>query len=96
MTKSFTALAALSAAIITLSACTPDRATNLPPGKYERTTSSTDDNATTTETDNSTNVTVDEYGNKHAVVKSKTTKDPKGLFNKKTTKSTTEVVEPAY
>ncbi len=84
---------AVFAAALTLSAChetTP--VTTLPPGKYEKTTSSTDANGTTVTRDRETNVTVDEYGNKRAVVESKTTKDPKGLFNK-TTSSTKEVVD---
>ena len=93
MTK-FSAVLAVSIATLALSAChTTSSATDLPPGKYEKTTSSTDANGTTTTRDNTTNVTVDQYGNKHAVVKSDTTRDPKGLFNKTTTSSTREEVQ---
>ncbi len=95
MTK-LSALLAVCVTTLALSAChtTPTRsATDLPPGKYEKSTTSTDANGTTTTRDNTTNVTVDQYGNKHAVVKSDTTKDPKGLFNKTTTSSTREEVK---
>jgi hypothetical protein len=77
-----------------LSACTQEQsALNKPPGKYERTVKSTDSTGTTTERQSSTDVSVDEEGNKKAVVKSKTTRDPKGLFNKTTTSESRQVIE---
>ena len=94
---SFTKLSVIAVftAAFALSACHETHkssAADLPPGKYEKSTTSTDANGTTITRDQETNVTVDEYGNKRAVVESKTTKDPKGLFNKTTT-SSKEVVE---
>ena len=94
MTKQFLALLAVSATALALSACSPERtALDAPPGNYEKTTSSTDANGTTTKTQNSTDVSVDKNGNKTAVIKSKTTKDPKGLMNKTTTNESEQVIE---
>jgi len=87
MTKSLLALSAIAATALTLSACAEQTTSTLPPGTYKNTTTSTDANGTTYKTKDSTDVSVDEYGNKKAVVKSKTTKDPKGLFNKSTSES---------
>lgn len=82
----------ISVSVLALAACqqTP---LDTPPGKYESTTSSTDVNGTTVTHKSSTAVSVDDYGNKTAVVKSKTTEDPKGLFNKKTTSESKEVIK---
>jgi len=66
---------------------------NNPPGKYEETVSSTNAQGTTTKQQSSTEVTVDAYGNKTAVVKSKTTQDPVGLFNTTTTDQSKQVIE---
>ncbi len=86
-------LIAASTLALGLGACTPEqRLLNNPPGQYEKTTSTTDSNGTNVDKKSSTNISVDEYGNKKAVVKTKTTKDPKGLFNK-TTNSSTQVIE---
>lgn len=83
----------LTGASVMIAACTEQHsATQLPPGKYERTTSATDAAGTTTERETTTDVTVDEYGHKRAVVKKKTTKDPRGLLNKRTSESR-EVIE---
>ena len=93
MTK-ISALLTICAAALALSACEDHRsATDLPPGRYEKSSSSTDSNGTTTTRDNTTNVSVDAYGNKHAVTTTTTTKDPKGLFNKTTTATTREEVD---
>lgn len=92
MKTQLTILLALSALTLSI-ACTPEqKVMNNPPGKYERSTSTTDSQGTTIDDQSSTKVSVDEYGNKKAVIKSKTTKDPKGLFNK-TTNSSTQVIE---
>ena len=94
MEKKLSTLVVLSTLAFGLGACVEEHsALNAPPGKYEKKTSSTDANGTTIEQRSSTDVRVDEYGNKKAVVKSKTTKDPKGLFNKTTTSQTNEVIE---
>ncbi len=88
MKKTTIALTMLSAGLITLSACTAEnQATNLPPGKYEKTTKSTDANGTDVTRKQTTDVTVDQYGRKTAVVSEKKTTDPKGLFNKNTSQS---------
>lgn len=70
-----------------LAACADDAAIHRAPGKYESTTSSTDQYGTTTKREDTTDVSVDSSGRKKAVVKSKTTRDPKGLLNKTTNES---------
>ncbi|MFY9288775.1 MAG: hypothetical protein WAO98_09780 [Alphaproteobacteria bacterium] len=82
-------LLAVTAGAFGLSACTSDNPATLPPGKYEKTQSSTNAYGTKTEKKIETDVQYDEYGNKKATVKSKTSRDPKGLFNKSTTESET-------
>ncbi len=61
---------------------------SLPPGQYSHTESSTNSAGTTTKQQTDTNVYYDQYGNKRAVQETETTKDPKGLMNKKTTTTT--------
>lgn len=84
MKNSIYSLLTLSAMVL-VAACTP--ADRMAPGSYEKTSSSTDANGTTVTNKTKTDVTVDEYGNKKAVVKKKTTTDPKGLMNKRTSES---------
>ena len=62
-------------------------------GGYERNSSYTDEQGTRTENRDSTEVTVDNHGKRHTSVKSKTTRDPKGLFNKKTTHESDEEID---
>lgn len=93
MNKATITLLALTA-VLGMTACTEEKhVRDLPPGKYESMKKTTDASGTTTVQKSSTEVDVDEDGNKKAVVKSKTTKDPKGLFNKKTTSETKKVIE---
>ena len=93
-TKLLTALT-ISAMSLGLNACMMDnqRTLNSEPGRYENTTSSTDANGTKTVNESSTEVGVDSNGHKKAVTKSKTTTDPKGLFNKTTKSQTKQVIE---
>lgn len=87
-------LALASVVVGGLGACTPERTViDKPPGTYQSTVRSTDAYGTTTERQTQTQVSQDAQGNKTAVVKSKTTQDPKGLFNKTTTSKTTAVIE---
>ncbi len=87
-------LLALSVLALGTSACTQeDRVMQSAPGTYEKTVTSTDGNGTTVQRKSSTEVEVDEYGNKKATIKSKTTNDPKGLFNKTTTSKTEQEIE---
>ncbi len=96
MSKQLILLSTVLAATLAVSACSSEqRAADLPPGKYQKTTRSTDAYGTTTERRDVTNVTVDEYGDKDATVESETTKDPKGLFNKKTVRKTKTNVHTA-
>lgn len=75
-----------------LAACTTS-STDLPPGEYEKSTTKTDASGTTYKTKTTTDVEYDENGRKKATVESKTSKDPKGLFNKSTSTSKTTVKE---
>ncbi len=87
MKKSLACLT-LSLAALSVSACTMTRsATDLPPGRYESSTKSVDNSGTATKKEATTNVYYDADGNKKATVDTKTTKDPKGLFNKSTSES---------
>lgn len=79
--KTLTILAA-SVALIGVTACTNNSPADLPPGKYEKTTKSTNADGTTTTRRTTTEVDQDRYGNKSATRETETTSDPKGLFNK--------------
>ncbi len=98
MEKKLSTIVSISILALCLSSCSylkeqMDLNNAPPPGKYEKTVSSTDTKGTTTERKSSTEVGVDKDGNKKTVVKSKTTKDPKGLFNKTTTSQSKQETE---
>jgi hypothetical protein len=76
-----------TAALLTVAACSSSP-TTLPPGQYSKTHKSTNAAGTTTEQNTETNVYVDEHGNKRAVQKTETSRDPEGLFNKSTSSKT--------
>lgn len=82
--KKFVTLGLVAITGLSLSACM-NRAHDLPPGEYHKTTKSTDSKGTNYKTDTTTNVEVDRYGNKRATTETTTTKDPEGLMNKSTT-----------
>jgi hypothetical protein len=82
--KKFLTLGLVALTGLSLSACM-NRGTDLPPGEYKKTTKSTDSSGTNYERNTTTNVEVDQYGNKRATTETETTKDPKGLMNKSTT-----------
>ena len=85
MNKKIITLVASSALILGLAACGP---TTKAPGTYETENTSVNSAGTKTTKKNYTDVSVDRNGNKKVVSKTKTTKDPKGLFNKTTTSKT--------
>ena len=94
MNTKLTILAALSVLTLGLAACTPEqRLSGKHPGRYDSTETSTDAKGTTTEQQSSSEVTVDENGNKKEVIKTKTTRDPRGLWNKTTTSKTSQTIE---
>lgn len=92
MKKIIFASVALSVVLAT-SACTENSKspTNLPPGSYKSSSSSTDASGTDVKTTKTTEVGYDANGNKTAVVKTEKTTDPKGLMNKKKTKTKTVI-----
>jgi hypothetical protein len=87
MHKTFKILAT-TAVLLSVAGCDTGSALNLAPGKYEKSTSTVTPNGTAVTQDNQTTVGYDSYGNKKAVVQTKTTQDPPGLFNKTTTGTT--------
>lgn len=62
------------------------------PGKYERSSTSTDAYGTTRETKTKTEVDVDARGNRRVTKETTKSTDPKGLMNKRTT-TTKEVID---
>ena len=97
MSNTLKTICAVCGSVLLLSACGPQNdVANMKPGKYESTTRSTDKHGTSYEKDNTTEVTVDRYGNKKAVVETETTTDPKGLFNKRTNTSRKVYQSPSY
>jgi hypothetical protein len=87
-------LALGSALALSLGGCAQEQnALDKPSGTYEKTVTSTDASGTTTQKQSSTVVSEDSDGNKKAVIKSKTTQDPKGLLNKTTTSQSKQVIE---
>lgn len=85
-------LALLPLTVLAVSACTHKEANTLPaPGKYEKTTKTTNSDGTDTSVTKRANVTEDRYGNRSATVETETTRDPEGLFNKSKSTSRTTV-----
>lgn len=79
-------LVILSAALVAglaLSACADQQAASRGPGTYESKSMSVDSYGTRYDRDNKTVIKVDEDGNRYEEVTSESSKDPKGLFNKK-------------
>jgi hypothetical protein len=77
----------LVAVTLSAAACTSQPNT-LPPGEYSKTREMTNSQGTQTKVKTDTSVYYDQYGNKRAVQEQEVTKDPKGLMNKSTTKTT--------
>lgn len=88
MNTNIPTIIAVSALALALGACTPEqRIHHKGPGSYESTETNTDAKGTTTVKTSTTEVTVDEDGNRREVITSKTSRDPEGLGNKTSTKS---------
>lgn len=82
------ALIAMTTAALGLAACSSTmNPAYKAPGKYETSTKTKTSSGTTYKTYKTTDVEVDEYGNRKATVETSTTKDPEGLMNKSTTKT---------
>ncbi len=87
MSTKYLTLAAVAVAALSVSACEsyPWSPAQKAPGVYKSTATSTSPNGTTTKTKETTSVYRDASGDKKAVVKTETTRDPEGLFNKEKT-----------
>lgn len=93
MNKTIPTIITVSALALALGACTPEqRLSQKSPGSYESTETSTDAKGTTTVKTSTTVVTVDEDGHRKETITSKTTRDPEGLGNK-TTKKTSKTTQ---
>ena len=95
MNKTIPTIIALSALTFALGACSEQREYHMAyqhPGSYESTETTTDAKGTTTVKQSSTVITVDEDGNRKETITSKITRDPEGLGNK-TTKRTSRTIE---
>ena len=93
MNNTIPAIITFSALVLVLGACTPEqRMSYKSPGSYESTETNTDARGTTTVKTSTTEVTIDEDGNRREVITSKTTRDPRGLGNK-TTKKTSQRIQ---
>jgi len=96
MNKKLPILALVSVLALGLTGCMEGHRAMMrekPEGKYDSTETSTDAKGTTTVKQSTTEVIVDENGNKKEVITSKTTRDPKGLWNKTTTSKTSQTIE---
>ncbi len=95
MKNRLTLLATVSVLAFGISACdnSRQRASALPEGEYEQTSTMVDSQGTKTVKKVSSDVDVDRDGDKKVVVESKVTKDPKGLLNKTTVSKTKGVTE---
>lgn len=87
MNSKFFALTAACAAVLGLTACEtyPWSPANKAPGVYKSESTSTGPSGTKTTTKQTTSVYRDGSGDKKATVKTETTRDPEGLFNKEKT-----------
>lgn len=93
MNKKLPTIITVSAFALALGACTPEqRMSHKSPGSYETTETAIDAKGTKTVKTSTTEVTIDEDGHRKETITSKTTRDPEGLGNK-TTKKTSKTVE---
>lgn len=93
MNNTIPTIITISALALVLGACTPEqRMSHKSPGSYETTETATDAKGTTTVKTSTTDVTIDEDGHRKETITSKTTRDPEGLGNK-TTKKTSKTTQ---
>lgn len=96
MNTTIPTILSVSALALVLGACTPEqRMSHKGPGSYESTETNTDTKGTTTVKTSTTEVTIDEDGNRKETITSKTSRDPEGLMNKTSTK-TKRVTQEKY
>lgn len=97
MSKELAVLLAISALALGVTGCMDGhrgmRMQDKPEAKREVMETITDASGTTTVKQSTIETVIDENGNKKEIITSKITKDPRGLFNKTTTKSKTRVIE---
>jgi hypothetical protein len=87
ITRPVRLIALIGTASLTLAGCATERHAMLrSPGSYETNESYTDSEGTTTAKKTNTNISVDSSGHRKQSVTSETSRDPRGLMNKTTTK----------
>lgn len=80
--------------LIVLSGCAAEhRSMMRAPGSYQTSESYTDAQGTTSQRNVQTDVTVDSRGRRRQSTTAETSRDPRGLFNKTTTKKSTTTTE---
>ena len=83
-----------AASSITLAGCAMERHSMMrAPGSYESAESYTDSKGTTTSNTTKTDVSVDSRGRRQQNITSETSRDPRGLMNKTTTKKSSMTKE---
>lgn len=88
MNKTVPTIITVSALALALGACGPDqRMHHKGPGSYETTETNTDARGTTTVKTSTIAVTIDEDGHRRETITSKTSRDPEGLGNKTSTRT---------
>jgi hypothetical protein len=87
-------IAVIATTSLTLAGCAHERRMMLrAPGSYETNDSYTDSKGTTTSNKTNTDVSIDSRGRRKQSVTSETSRDPRGLMNKTTTKKSTTTTE---
>ena len=82
------ALIAVTTAALGLAACSSTmNPAYKAPGKYETSSTNKTSSGTTYKTNKTTNVEVDQYGNRKATVETQTSIDPEGMMNKSSSKT---------
>ncbi len=101
MYKKLTLITTLSFLTLGLTACggmnnSSHHRTMMHPGSYENTSRTTDKNGTIIEQKMSTDMDMNSDGSRRTTTTTKTTRDPKGMFNKRTTSETKETTQGKY
>ncbi len=83
-----------AASSLTLAGCAMERHSMIrAPGSYENAESYTDSKGTTTSNKTKTDVSIDSRGRRQQSITSETSRDPRGLMNKTTTKKSSTTNE---
>jgi len=94
ITRPIWLFAVVATTSLTLAGCATERhSMQRAPGSYESNESFTDSKGTTTTNKTNTNVSIDSRGHRKQSITSESSRDPRGLMNKTTTKKNTTTSE---